>query len=524
MTQALTFQKAVKRRNRGKIALTGPSGSGKTYTALRLAMAMAGPKGRVAVIDSEHGSASKYQGDPNPDGGTFEFDVLELGDFAPQAYVAAIRIAEQTGYDVVIVDSLSHAWMGKGGALQQVDRITERTGQSFQAWAKVTPVHQELIDTLVGCRCHLIATMRSKTEYVLEKNDKGKTVPRKIGLAPVQRDGMEYEFDVTADLDLKNNLSISKTRCSALVEGYFEKPGRAMAEIFMAWLSGGADVPAPASQPAPLPGPAAKAAAIQGAGGGNGSRTATLAGQLSARAKMVQEIVPLCHELTDGDGDAALRVFHKTVKELCHRDCSDMKLKETETPLVHGRLMALVLAKRNAADAAGVMQGEDDDTIPFDGTGREPGEDAGADEPPLGPPSPQPDPADKLLNEDGSETAGAKAKRGGSMAEQGAAVTAESTPAAKPAAPALPPPPETSASFPATLKMASAEIAAMVGWLALAKGVKTANVWDTLFVSSGMARRDPMLAMAAKDDRKKLWIAASKAMAEMSGLFEAATR
>lgn len=234
---AFTFQKASKRRARARVALIGPSGSGKTYTALSIASAMGG---RVAVIDTEHGSASKYAD-------CFEFDVLELATFSPLTYVEAMKAAAD--YDVLVIDSLSHAWMGKDGALEQVDRAAKRDtrGNSFAAWRDVTPMHNALVEALTAHPAHLIVTMRSKTEYVLDKDERsGKTIPRKVGTAPVQRDGLEYEFDVVADLNLDHDLIVSKTRCPSLDGAVVNKAGAEVAGTLLAWLSDGADVPAPA--------------------------------------------------------------------------------------------------------------------------------------------------------------------------------------------------------------------------------------------------------------------------------------
>ena len=240
----MAFTKATKSQARLRMALVGPSGSGKTFTALTLARHLT--DGTVALIDTEHGSASKYAD-------KFAFDVMELTSFHPDKYVQAIREAEQAGYAVLIIDSLSHAWSGKDGALEQVDHAVarSRSSNSFAAWREVTPLHTKLIDTILGSRCHIIATMRSKTEWVLEKNEKGATVPRKIGLAPVQRDGMEYEFDVVADMDGDNKMLVSKTRCPALQARVFCKPGEEVATMLRDWLSDGV----PVATPTPLPPP-----------------------------------------------------------------------------------------------------------------------------------------------------------------------------------------------------------------------------------------------------------------------------
>jgi energy-coupling factor transporter ATP-binding protein EcfA2 len=260
---AFAFKKATKKTAKARIALMGPSGSGKSKTAQLMALGL-GKK--IAVIDTEHGSASKYAGD---DG--VEFDVLELESFSPMTYVAAIHAAEDAGYDVLIVDSLTHAWSGKGGALEQVDNAAKRSqsGNAYMAWRDVTPQHNELVDALVRCKCHLIATLRTKTDYVLEEvTRQGKTTkqPRRVGLAPIQRDGMEYEFDIVADITLDHDLIITKTRCTALDGAVINKAGEAFGRTIRDWLSDGEAPALPklapvananAERPASVPPPAA---------------------------------------------------------------------------------------------------------------------------------------------------------------------------------------------------------------------------------------------------------------------------
>ena len=187
------FHKATKTQKRLRLSLYGVSGSGKTYSALAIAKGLGG---KVAVIDTERGSASAYAN-------LFAFDTLEMQPpFSPSAYVAAIRAAESEGYEILIIDSLTHAWSGAGGALEMVDNAAKRSqsGNSYTAWRDVTPEHNKLIDAIIGSKCHVIATMRSKAEYVLEDDNRGKKVPKKKGMAPIQRDGMEYEFDVVAEM------------------------------------------------------------------------------------------------------------------------------------------------------------------------------------------------------------------------------------------------------------------------------------------------------------------------------------
>ena len=176
------FRKAVKRDAKLRLGLCGPSGCGKTFTLLKLATELGRP---VAFIDTERGSARKYAD-------LFEFDVLELASFDPLNLIKLIDQASAAGYAVLCIDSLSHFWMGKDGELDRVDRISKAAGNSFAGWKQITPVHNALIDKLISAPMHILASMRSKTDWVLERDEKtGKTVPRKVGLAPVMRDGIE---------------------------------------------------------------------------------------------------------------------------------------------------------------------------------------------------------------------------------------------------------------------------------------------------------------------------------------------
>jgi len=238
----MKFEKATKKMARLLLAVIGGSGTGKTMTALRIGSSLGK---RIAVIDTERGSASKYAGRGTPY--NFAFDVLQLETFHPRKYIEAIRIAQDVGYDVLIIDSLSHAWIGRDGALELVDRAAKRaqSGNSFAAWREVTPLHNEMVDAILQARMHVIVTMRAKTEYVIEENERGKKVPRKIGVAPVQRDGLEYEFDVVADLNQEHDFVVTKTRCPALAGKVFPCAGADVAAVLKDWLSDGEAATAP---------------------------------------------------------------------------------------------------------------------------------------------------------------------------------------------------------------------------------------------------------------------------------------
>lgn len=243
------FHRATKKQLKARIALMGPAGSGKTFTALRLATALA-KGGPVAYIDTERGSASKYVGDHNPDGGVFAFDVVDdWPDFAVGRFIEAIRGAEAASYAALVIDSLSHAWSGPGGLLDYVDARTKAANSRNAfgtGWRDATPLHNELVDTMLRCKMHLIVTMRTKQEYIIEEVN-GKKVPRKVGMQPIQRDGLEYEFDVLLDMD-GSSASVSKTRCSELADKQYQKPGKKLADTLLSWLERG-EVEAPAPPP-----------------------------------------------------------------------------------------------------------------------------------------------------------------------------------------------------------------------------------------------------------------------------------
>lgn len=235
------FKKATKEQSKLRLSIAGPAGAGKTYTGLRLASLLGN---KVAVIDTERGSASKYAD-------IFEFDVIELDDFHPENYIAAIRAAEQAGYDTLFIDSTTHEWNGRNGILELHEAAVQRQSSknSFTAWAKVTPLHQKFIDAILNCKCHVLASVRSKTEYVQDKDDRGRTEVRKVGMASVQREGMDYEYDVMLEMSVDHVGVITKTRCAALDGRVFTKPGEELADILKSWLSSGA--PATAKTPKP---------------------------------------------------------------------------------------------------------------------------------------------------------------------------------------------------------------------------------------------------------------------------------
>ena len=234
------FRKAEKRQAKLRMALIGPSGSGKTYSSLLIAQGLGGP---IAMLDTEQGSGELYAD-------LTEYDVARLTPpFTPDKYIQGIKAAEQAGYNVLIIDSLSHAWAGQGGLLEEVDKRKASQKNQFAAWRDVTPMHNALVDAILQSPCHIIATMRSKTAYDFQKDDKGQLKPVKIGLAPVQRDGMEYEFTVVMDLENEKHMASSTKDRTSLFDGQYFVPGQETGQALRQWLESGS---APAPQPEPV--------------------------------------------------------------------------------------------------------------------------------------------------------------------------------------------------------------------------------------------------------------------------------
>jgi hypothetical protein len=247
----MTFQKAERKQARPKLALTGPSGSGKTFSALLLA---AGMGKRIAVIDTENGSASLYANMEKGPLKGIDFDVLEIAPpYSIDKYVQAIEAAVTAKYDVCVVDSISHAWAGEGGLLSKKEALDQRGGNSYTNWAGITKEHEIFKARILNAEIILICTMRSKQDYVLEVNEKGKSAPKKVGMAPIQRDGMEYEFTTVFDVAMDHHAVASKDRTS-MFDGQIFKIARKTGEQIISWLSGGKPVE---SKPAQAPAAAA---------------------------------------------------------------------------------------------------------------------------------------------------------------------------------------------------------------------------------------------------------------------------
>ncbi|MFC4526367.1 AAA family ATPase [Dyella halodurans] len=231
------FQKATRKKAKLRLALIGPSGSGKTFSALELA---SGLGGKIALIDTERGSGDLYAD-------RFVYDTLQLEPpFTPQKYIQAIKAAEDEGYSVVIIDSLSHAWAGEGGILDIHDNASKasRSGNGYMAWKDVTPQHERIINAILGASVHVIGTIRTKTAYEVVEDERGKKAPKRIGLAPIQRQGMEYEFTCVLDLAVDSHVASASKDRTGMFDGQHFVITERTGEQLLEWLEAG-DEPAP---------------------------------------------------------------------------------------------------------------------------------------------------------------------------------------------------------------------------------------------------------------------------------------
>jgi hypothetical protein len=229
-------ERATKKQARLRMALHGPSGAGKTYSALAIGEHLGD---RLFVLDTEHGSASKYAD-------RFKFDSLPgpLKDFHPERLISFLQKGAER-YDVLIVDSMTHFWNAQSGFLELVDaevakmRAKGGRGDSHTAWKEVDKLYRRLVYAIHGCGAHVIFTLRAKMEYAREEEN-GKTKIRKVGLAPQMRDEFQYEADIEGMLNIDHELVIGKTRCEAVDGQLFKKPGKEFASVIKAWLEDGA--------------------------------------------------------------------------------------------------------------------------------------------------------------------------------------------------------------------------------------------------------------------------------------------
>ena len=208
----MVFERVTRQRAKLRMALTGVSGAGKTLGALYIAGGITGDWGRVALIDTEHERARFYADRSDLGTGAFLYAAMRP-PFSPERYRELVgEAAAAVGEDgVVIVDSLSHAWNAEGGVLEIKDRIAAKDGQnSYTAWAEAGREQTRLINSILSVPCHTICTMRSKMAYAMQEDERGRQRPVKLGMAPVQRDDTEYEFDIVLDIGRDHVATASK--------------------------------------------------------------------------------------------------------------------------------------------------------------------------------------------------------------------------------------------------------------------------------------------------------------------------
>jgi hypothetical protein len=204
----MNLQTAERKQAKIKLGLQGPSGSGKTMSALLIAYGLVNDWSKIAVIDTENHSADLYA-----HLGPYQVLALEK-PFTPERYIEAFEICEKAGIEVIITDSISHEWEGVGGIL---DIHGAMIGNTFTNWNKVTPRHNAFVQRILQSPCHIIANIRSKQDYVLsEKN--GKIIPEKVGLKGVTREGLDYEFTIVFELDIKHQATSTKDRTGLFMD------------------------------------------------------------------------------------------------------------------------------------------------------------------------------------------------------------------------------------------------------------------------------------------------------------------
>ncbi|OSZ81147.1 AAA family ATPase [Chitinophagaceae bacterium IBVUCB2] len=228
----MQLQVASRKRAKIKLAFQGPSGSGKTYSSLLLAYGLCGDWSKIAVIDTENHSAELYSN-------LGQYNTMDIGaPYTPERYIEAIKLCENSGIQVIIIDSISHEWEGSGGIL---DIHSSMVGNSFTNWSKLTPRHNNFIQAILHSPCHIIGTIRSKQDYVLnEKN--GKMIPEKVGLKGVTRDGLDYEMTIVFNIDIKNNVIANKDRTGLFTGKPEFKVTTETGKTILAWCNSGEEV------------------------------------------------------------------------------------------------------------------------------------------------------------------------------------------------------------------------------------------------------------------------------------------
>ena len=239
----INFTEVTRKKSKARIAVTGPSGSGKTLSSLYLAYGITGDWSKVALIDTEHERGRFYADRSDLNTGSFLYASM-IPPYTPEKYIDYVKsAADAVGTDgVVIIDSFSHCWDNEGGVLDIKSQIAQKPGKNdYTAWDEAGKIQNNLVNTILSVNCHTIVTMRTKMAYAMEVNDRGKTVPVKIGLAPVQRDNTEYEFDICFQLDRAHNGCLSKD--TTFLDSWSGVITPDLGSQLGSWLSDGAEPP-----------------------------------------------------------------------------------------------------------------------------------------------------------------------------------------------------------------------------------------------------------------------------------------
>lgn len=322
---ALVFKKAQREQVRIKVSIAGPAGSGKTMSSLLMAYGLTKSEfpnlseaevwEKICLIDTENGSGSLYVGKQVGSTTIGAYNTIDLTPpFEPGVFVDAIHMAEDHGMNVIIIDSLSHAWAGVGGALDQQGKIAERSGNSWTAWRSVTPQHNRLVDAMLQSPAHIIANMRAKMEYQQTTNDAGKKQVKAIGMGVVMREGIEYEFTVSFMLDYDHVANSTKDRTGIFDGKYFTIDANTGKQMYQ-WLSSGAVPTQKTEVPAPTPAPSAPDEQLE---------------------KAISMIDALAKEKVKADGgkEAVAAVVEETIGTKNYKKCTDIqKLRELYSKL-----------------------------------------------------------------------------------------------------------------------------------------------------------------------------------------------
>lgn len=226
----LQLRKATRQKAKIRLGLSSVSGGGKTYSSILIAKGLSTSMDKIALIDTENGSGDLYAN-------LGDYNVITLeAPYTPERYIEAIAACENAGMEVIIIDSITHEWDGKGGILEISNSMT---GNSYTNWAKLTPRHQSFIDKILQCKAHVITTVRRKQDYEMTTNSQGKLVPQKVGLKEVTREGFEYELTVNLELDTNHNATTSKDRTGLFIDKPEFKPSEETGKLLLDWCENG---------------------------------------------------------------------------------------------------------------------------------------------------------------------------------------------------------------------------------------------------------------------------------------------